>query len=339
MHATHPFLGCWMKNFQNIERRHPSVKLCVPWKRIYEVTRHYDLSTLMLQFDDALGVSKSAAPAYYGIERIEDGIAYRLRGGKVPLKLLYPVSTTETANLFEYNIEPTIASLSALRDLLQHRTAPLGIHLWLNTGYRTLGLATKDELAIALGLIRKTNSFTCKGIGSKFPYEDGISTFSDFYKHVPTKLKATLSSASSQHMKHSLNFKNFLQGQQLPDGVLVHTATSFEVYARTIDAGTNLITVGNLFYYGFRPTTYTWPLEFQQVTTITQGHHLNNTTVATAPIRVATLISKIPTHHIVLGGNPRALGIVDEDLNYGKVVVRIPKDNTQLQFFAKRKFF
>ena len=343
----HPFVPAWISNLQNIRKHHPQKQICIPWKRIYEVVRHYDLPKCMFDFDKALLSSKSL-PEFYGIERLEDGIAYRLLGGTTRLKLLYPVPASETSKLYEYNIEPTIVSLQALKALVEHApkklSTPLPIHVWLNVGYRTTGIATSEELH-AVMMLMQTSSHTvfCQAIGTKFPYEKDIATFSDFYKYTPASIKSRILKSHSWHTPCAIRFNELVapyrDQQSVP--VLLHNATSFEVYAGAVDPSTSLITVGNLFYYGFKSKVYKWPLELQQLTSLPVGHCLSNDCKPLSqPLQIATLFSRIPTANIFSKNKKTLLTILEEDLNYGKVVVEIKGSSpTSNAYMAERKFF
>jgi len=341
--------------------------LCIPWKRIYEVVRHYDLPSLMVAFDAVLLKHPSVKPPeYYGIERVEDGIAYRLLGGRRSLKLLYPVPIEYTPQLLTHNIEPTVTSramLRALADAIPDNARPLGVHLWLNVGYRTTGIATTDELIAALDDLARSKTKTkipallCKSIGTKYPYEKGITTFADFYQHKATDLRAAIAAPTSMHTKCSGTFRELLRSclSSLPTSpVRIHSATSFEVYAGAVDDFTDMITVGNLFYYGFKPTPCIWKLEVQQVAQLPKHHCLDNACdpETKVPMQVVTLFNRIPIDCVYLvfpasrGKRSRAasyrLGLITADLNYGKIVVRLPKSCvlTDGAFFeARRTFF
>ena len=352
--GCHPFLDNWLKNYSKIRAKHPNSTICIPWKRIYEVIRHYDLSTLMIEFENLVVSQFEDTQTYFGIERVADGVSYRLRGGKMPLKLLYPVPAIETHTLINYKIEPTVVSVSALQQIIKtidatNATHPptfvLPLHLWLNTGYRTTGLASREELGEILELIDASKHVTCRAIGSKFPYESDITTFSDFYKHTPKTLNNLIKGPSSMHSSCLSKFHEIL-GNDITNkytNLLIHSGTSFEVLGNAVDPKTNMITVGNLFYYGFSPRTYKWPLEIQQISNLSSNQYVNISTRLLKPEVVATLFSRIPTQHIAVGGTAdKPLQILDEDLNYGKVVVRLSKSikkHESPKFFAKRRFF
>jgi hypothetical protein len=297
----------------------------------------------MYDFDKAL---KSLSD-FYGIERLEDGIAYRILGGTTRLKLLYPIPASETSKLYEYNIEPTIVSLQALKALIEHApkkpSTPLPIHIWLNVGYRTTGIATPEELHAVMMLMQNSpETVFCHAIGTKFPYEQDISTFSDFYKYTPASIKARILKHNSWHTPCATRF-NELVAPHRHESILLHNATSFEVYANEVDPSTSLITVGNLFYYGFKSRIYKWPLELQQLASLPVGHCLSNDCKPLShPMQIATLFSRIPTATIFSKTNNKnkiLLTILEEDLNYGKVVVKIKDIRFTTAYIAERKFF
>lgn len=336
----HPLINDWLTHLKQMRRRHPAVAICVPWKRIYEMVRHYDMSSLMLECDKA-----GASIDYYGIERIEDGITYRLMGGKTPLKMLYPVPSAHFHNLFAYNIEPTIVSLQSLESLVKAaaRThTPLPVHLWINSGYRSVGIDSATEFIACVNLIKRHSTIIkCQAVGTKFPYEKGITTFSDLYKFTPKEVNALVRAPNSFHNRCMQTFNDII-AQEKHAAPFTHYATSFEVYANAVTSSTNFITVGNLFYYGFKPKVYSWPLELQQIADLPVGQCLVNDCaphVLKRPIHAATLFSRIPTQHIYAGANKPPLEILDEDLNHGKVVVSLKQKQIPRTFTARRKFF
>lgn len=316
----------------------------------------------MVAVDAALAQSSVRPPEYYGIERVEDGVAYRLLGGKRPLKLLYPVPADEVPRMIAHSIEATVTSLDMLRTIAANTSRaaassssrPLGIHLWLNVGYRTTGIATGEELSAALNDLAQSKTLVCKSIGTKYPYEKGITTFADFYKHKAADLRTAISAPNSLHAKCSSAFRALLKSLPKPYNptIHVHSGTSFEVYAAAVDDFTNMITVGNLFFYGLKPRACAWTLEIQQVAQLPKGLCLDNACqpATKAPMQVATLYNRVPVDSVYLV-TPRSshrLEVLDADLNYGKLVVRVPKSCGpalalalvgSARFEARRTFF
>ncbi len=103
-------------------------------------------------------VAVEEGAALLGVSSLEEGVALRESGFKIPVLILgslYPFDNFPV--LFDYHLTPTVASLDAalaLSRLAERKKRPLPIHLKIDTGFGRIGIQTSRAPAFVRDVAR-----------------------------------------------------------------------------------------------------------------------------------------------------------------------------------------
>ncbi len=100
--------------------------------------------------------------AYFAVAYLDEGIALRNAGIKIPILILHPQQSNLT-KIIQYHLEPTIYSVRLLKSFIKkiqiEKLENYPIHIKINTGLNRLGFNLEDILQILPLLNKQTNIF------------------------------------------------------------------------------------------------------------------------------------------------------------------------------------
>ena len=132
-----------------------------------------------------LGKAMSAAAKvdYFCVPRVQDGIALRRAGVKVPIIVMYLTDPSYVPQLLHYELQPAAYSLSWVKQVnqvLERVGGRLDVHLWIDTGISREGVLPDKALPIARA-IHNSPTLHLQGISTHFCCidEDDLAALKD----------------------------------------------------------------------------------------------------------------------------------------------------------------
>jgi alanine racemase len=148
---------------------------------------------------------------YLGVAYVDEGVTLRQSGCSLPIMVMNP-NLDNVARLEQYNLEPEVYSLNALRKLDGY--SGVKIHLKVDTGMHRLGVEI-EELDEVLELLSKPNSPQVASVFSHFAASED-EAFDDFsreqielFKTFSQRLVETLNYSIIKHMANTAGIKRF----------------------------------------------------------------------------------------------------------------------------------
>ena len=148
---------------------------------------------------------------YLGVAYVDEGVKLRQSGCSLPIMVMNP-DMTNVARIKQYNLEPEVYSLSALKKLLGH--PEVKIHLKIDTGMHRLGFEENqvDEL---VAILLKTDAPRVASIFSHLAASEDESRdqFSrsqiDIYEALSIKITSNLNYPVLRHMANTAGISRF----------------------------------------------------------------------------------------------------------------------------------
>ena len=175
---------------------------------------------------------------YFGVAFVEEAIELRENGIKTPILVFNPTLPEQFDDYFKYNIDHTVASISALQNLdtkAKKRGIEIKVHLKIDTGMMRLG-------------IRYTNAQNLLRKASEVKNSQVVSVFS----HFATSDEENLDFANLQLERFKKVIKFYDEQKQKP---LFHMANSAAII-RLPESHFDMVRPG-IMMYGYHPSEFT----------------------------------------------------------------------------------
>jgi len=148
---------------------------------------------------------------YLGVAYVDEGVKLRQSGCSLPIMVMNP-DMTNVARIQQYNLEPEIYSLSALKKLLGH--PEVRIHLKIDTGMHRLGFEDNqiDEL---VAILSKSDAPRVASIFSHLAAseDESLDQFSlsqiDTYEALSIRITSSLDYPVLRHMANTAGISRF----------------------------------------------------------------------------------------------------------------------------------
>ena len=117
-------------------------------------------------------VLEEAGADYLGVGNVDEGIALRKSGGKMPILIFASNLIQETASLYvEYDLMPTILSLDAAKAFSEKANKPSKIFVKIDTGRGRIGV-NAEEFGALFREIKKLPNLSVEGVYSHMAAAD-----------------------------------------------------------------------------------------------------------------------------------------------------------------------
>ncbi len=150
-----------------------------------------------------------------GVAGVEEGIALRYSGVKIPILILSPIPYFEINALWEYNLIPTISEIDFARHLYEStkkKNADMHVHIEVDTGMGRTGL-DYDRALEQIQEIANYKSLIIDGIFTHFPAADNDVEFTreqiGKFANLCDKLHKIGITNFLRHSSNSAGFLNF----------------------------------------------------------------------------------------------------------------------------------
>lgn len=220
-----------------------------------------------------LGKAMNAASQvdYFCVPRVQDGIALRRAGVKVPIIVMYLTDASYVPQMLYYELQPAAYSLAWVKQashILASSGGHLKVHLWIDTGMSREGVLPDEALPIARA-IDNSPSLHLQGISTHFcciDEDDLVALKSNNLKNETVLQKQRFDKVVEA-----------IRAEGIGLDALLHASASDGLRYDLTPIFYDMVRVGTMLFENPQPneTNFTWKTKILQVKTMPEGWCIN----------------------------------------------------------------
>lgn len=216
-------------------------------------------------------MSTAASVDYFCVPRVQDGIALRRAGVKVPIIVMYLTDASYVPQLLHYELQPaaySLAWINKVNQVLERVGQRLDVHLWIDTGMSREGVLPDEALPLARA-IHESPNLHLQGISTHFcciNKDDLVALNNNDLNNETVLQKQRFDQVVTQ-----------IRAEGIGRDALLHASSSNGLRYGLTPIYYDMVRVGTMLFENPEPENrnYTWETRILQVKTMPKGWCIN----------------------------------------------------------------